>query len=371
MKLENINIVLENDIVFGSIEFKETITKINIKSAYKRGFPILTPGFIDSHIHGSHSFDVLDGTSHAIEGISLSLVKEGTTSYLPTPMTQSNEVIIKSLKSISDYYTKQNPMGAQIVGIHLEGPFINVEARGAQPKEYITPPNLKVFKRFEEASKHLIKKVSLAPELDGAKAFIQYLVERNILPSIAHTKASYDVALEAFHLGVNSLTHTYNAMSPIHHRDIGVVGLGYTKNVMCELIYDKIHVSPHAAKLLIKNATTNRVMLITDSMRHKGLEDGISELGGQKVIVKHGEARLENGSLAGSILKMIDGYKNLKELGYNYVQLAKMTATNAAQHFNLKDRGSLKAGLRSDFVLLSSSHEILKTYVNGLLVYSA
>lgn len=370
MKIKDVNIVLCEKVVYGDITFDETIISIKEKGGFKRGAPILTPGFIDGHIHGSAGIDVLDGTVEAIEVMALSLVKEGTTSFYPTPMTQSDDVIIKSMESISSYYQNQNKKAAQVVGIHLEGPFFNVDARGAQPKEYIKNPDIELFKRYQKASNNLIKKVSVAPELPGSIEFIKYLVQENIMPSLAHTKSTYETALKAYHAGAKSLTHTYNAMTPIHHRDIGVVGLAYTEAIMCELIYDKIHVSPLAAKLLIKNASTNRVMLITDAMRNKGLPDGVSEIGGQKVIVKNGEARLENGSLAGSILKMIDGYKHLKELGYNYVQLAKLTSTNAARHFKLNDRGAIKPGYRSDFVLLDKDLNILATYIQGEKVFS-
>ncbi len=369
MKITNINIVLEKKVIFGDIEFSETITKIKEKGKFKKGFPILTPGFIDTHIHGSASYDVLDGTVEAVHKMALSLVKEGTTTFYPTPMTQSKSVIKKSLESIYHYYKNQDSNAANIVGIHLEGPYFNVDARGAQPKEYIKNPDIKEFDEYNKACGYLIKKVSVAPELPGSIEFIKHLVSKKIHPSIAHTRATYKEALEGYNAGASSLTHTYNAMTPIHHRDIGVVGLGYSKDIMCELIYDEIHVSPPAARLLIRNATYNRVMLITDSMRNKGMPDGVSELGGQKVIIKNGEARLENGALAGSILKMIDGYNNLRRLGYSYVTLAKLTASNAAKHFNLNDRGVIKEGLRSDFVLLNPSHEIMKTYLNGKGVY--
>ncbi|MGI6782449.1 MAG: N-acetylglucosamine-6-phosphate deacetylase [Acholeplasmataceae bacterium] len=369
MKLTNVNIVLEDKVIFGDIKFNGKITKIIEKDSFKEGFPLLTPGFIDTHIHGSASFDAMDASENAIEQMALSLVREGTTSFMPTPMTQSNDKIIKSLESIASYYKNQNPLAAEVIGIHLEGPYFNVAARGAQPQEFIRNPNIEEFNNYLKASDNLIKKLSLAPELPGATELIKHLVSKNIIPSLAHTKATYNQALAAYQAGATSLTHTYNAMSPIHHRDIGVVGLGYTEEVMCELIYDTIHVSPPAAKLLINNATVNRVMLITDAMRNKWLPDGISELGGQTVIIKNGEARLENGSLAGSILKMIDGYNNLRKLGYNYVELAKLTSTNAAKHFKLNDRGIIKERLRSDFVLLDENHQIISTFIQGIVVY--
>lgn len=371
MKLNNINIVLCEKVVFGDIVFDNTITSIIEKGSYKEGYPILTPGFIDVHIHGSASYDVMDATPLALETIALSLVKEGTTSFLPTSMTQSHEAIVASLQAFHTYYKTQNSNAARALGIHLEGPYINKEARGAQILEHIRKPTIEEFESFNKASGQLIKKVSLAPEIEGATELIRYLNSKGIVASIAHTKASYFHVLKAIEAGATSLTHTYNAMTPLHHRDVGVVGAGFLHDELsCELIYDEIHVSPLAAKLLIKNKGANNVILITDSMRNKWMPDGISELGGQKVIVKNNEARLENGSLAGSVLKMIDGYKNLVKLGISLVDAAKISSTNAAKELGLTSMGQIKEGFVSDLVLMDSSYCIMKTFINGKEAYS-
>ncbi|MDD4069738.1 MAG: N-acetylglucosamine-6-phosphate deacetylase [Candidatus Izemoplasmatales bacterium] len=373
--LENINIVLEKKVIFGDIYVLDgKIAKIVEHGPQKVGFPILTPGFIDVHIHGSASFDAMDGEYHTNHQMALSLVKEGTTSYLPTTMTQSDELITKALKGFKEYYDNQDPNAAKVLGIHLEGPYLNQKFSGAQPTLHIRPFNLDEFKHWNKVSGNLIKKISIAPEFKENLNAIAYLKDNGVVVSAAHTNANYDDMNNAIKEGLTSLTHTFNAMTGLHHRDIGVVGAGLLHNTLsCELIFDKIHVSVPASKILLKNKTFKNVVLVTDSMRNKGMPDGISELGGQTVYIKNNEARLENGSLAGSILKMIDAYKNaINDLGVNLVKAAHMTSLNAARQLKVDDKlGSIQVGKFADLVLLDKNLNILKTYVNGKVVYEA
>ena len=228
------------------------------------------------------------------------------------------------------------------------------------------------FDRWNELSGHLIKKVSIAPEYEENMKAIAYLKQLGIVSSAAHTNADYKVISEAMQMGLTSLTHTFNAMSGFHHRDIGVVGAALLHNTLSsELIFDKIHVSVPAAKILLKNKTYKNIILITDSMRNKGMPEGISELGGQTVYIKNNEARLENGALAGSILKMIDAYRNaINDLEVSYVKAAHMTSLNAARQLKVDDKlGSIEVGKYADLVLLDAKLNLLKTYINGVSVY--
>lgn len=372
--IKDINIVLEDKIAFGDITFNDTIQSIHLKKDEVQGAPYIIPGFIDVHIHGSASHDAMDATFDAIKGMAQSLIKEGTTSFLPTTMTQSSKNIELALKNIYEY-TKTNPKDeARILGIHLEGPYMNKAAAGAQPFKYIKAPNLNEFKRWQKASGNLIKKVSFAPENAGAIAFTRYLKEQNIIPSIAHTKATYEIVRDAMEAGATSLTHTYNAMTSLHHRNVGVVGAGLLHSELsCELIYDRIHVLKEAAHILIKAKGSRGVILITDSMRNKGMPEGVSELGGQTVYIKKGEARLEDGTLAGSILKMIDGYHHLiEDFSLSLVEASHMASLNPAVELGVDDiLGSIKENKKADLLILDKDYQLKETIIDGKTVYKA
>lgn len=371
-EIKNINIVLENRVIFGDLTIKDNlITNILEKGEYQKDEDILIPGFVDIHIHGGYSYDAMDAKD-AVKNLSLNLPKEGTTSFLPTTMTQSNENILMALKAIGDYYKNQDENATRVLGVHIEGPYINIDARGAQNPTYIKKPDIEEFDNWNKESGYIIKKVSLAPENDQDFKFIKHLKEQSIVASIAHTTADYKTTKKAIEAGVSSFTHTYNAMTKLHHRDIGVVGAALLhQNVLSELIFDKIHVSVEAAKILFNNKTANNIALITDSMRNKGLADGVSELGGLKVIVKDNEARLEDGSLAGSILKMIDGYKNLvNNLNLSLVEASISSSLTPAKSINVDDKlGSIKINKLADLLILDNNLNIKETIINGKTVY--
>ena len=360
--------------------FDEKIQKISRcadKSAEVIELPenaIVLPGFIDQHIHGAGGSDGMDGTVEDIAIIAKTVAEEGTTSFLVTTMTQSVENITKAMKAVKEYRAANPKEGARVEGIHLEGPFIAAAHKGAQPLEYVAVPDIETFDKYNEASGNAIKIVTLAPEVDGAEALIRHLDKNGVVASIGHTGAKYADIVKAVEAGAKDVTHTYNAQSALHHREIGTVGSAMLVDELnCEMIADTIHVSVPAMKLLVKNKTADKLTLITDAMRAKGIPDGVSELGGQTVYVKNGEARLEDGTLAGSVLRMNRALQNVVEkVGVPFTQAVDYATKNPARTLGIDDvAGSIAVGKRADFVVINDKYDVLLTIRDGEVVYKA
>jgi len=361
-----------------TVEFDEKIVKIGKKSkAEEITLPkgaILLPGFIDQHIHGAGGSDGMDGTTEDIATIAKTLVKEGTTSFLVTTMTQSKEKITTAMQAVKSYREQNNEDGARVVGVHLEGPFIASSYKGAQPLEYVKLPDIATFEEYNRASGNAIKIVTLAPEVDGAMDFIRYLSANGVVASIGHTGAKFSEIEKAVEAGAKGVTHTYNAQTALHHREIGAVGSAMLlEELHCELIADTIHVSVPAMRLLVKNKPLDKLTLITDAMRAKGIPDGVSELGGQTVYVKNGEARLEDGTLAGSVLRMNRAIQNMVEkVGVPFTQAVDCATLNPAKTLGIdKETGSIAVGKRADFTVLNETYDVILTVVGGKVVYQA
>ena len=337
----------------------------------------LVPGFIDEHIHGAGGSDAMDGTEKALKTISDTLVKEGTTSFLFTTMTASPEKTKTALAAADEFIGKykkreENGMvtGARPLGVHLEGPFVNPVKCGAQPEEFILEPKICYLKDFL-VKDGLVKMITVAPELadDG---FIRYLTDKKITVSAGHTNATYEEFSASVKEGVTCTTHTYNAMRAFTHRETGVIGGAFLTDVYNELIADGIHVSYPAIKVLF-GMKSDKVILITDAMRAKGLSDGESELGGQKVFVKNGEARLFDGTLAGSVLKMNVAIKNLViKAGVPLETVIKCATENPAKNLKIFEKtGSIETGKTADLTLLSKNFDVLSVMTGGKTVYTA
>ncbi|MBQ7368801.1 MAG: N-acetylglucosamine-6-phosphate deacetylase [Clostridia bacterium] len=362
-----------------SVGFGEKIEKIGKVSKYAEIYPlpknaIVLPGFIDQHIHGAGGSDGMDGTVEDIAKIATTVAAEGTTSFLVTTMTQSKENITKAMGAVKEY-RKENPKtGARVVGVHLEGPFIAAAHKGAQPLEYVKEPDIATFDEYNAASGGAIKLVSLAPEVEGAEALVRHLSKKGIVASIGHTGAKFADIDKAVKAGAKNVTHTYNAQTALHHREIGTVGSAMLFDELnCELIADTIHVSVPAMRLLAKNKPNDKLTLITDAMRAKGLPDGESELGGQKVFVKDGEARLADGTLAGSVLKMNKAIQNFVEkVGVPFTQAVDCATINPAKNLSIDNEvGSIKVGKRADFTVINDKYDVLLTVRDGEIIYQA
>lgn len=335
---------------------------------------VLLPGFIDEHIHGAAGADAMDGSVDALKTIANAVASEGTTSFLATTMTQSPENILKAMSAVKTYKELNAADGAEVIGIHLEGPFISVKHIGAQPLEYVAAPSVEVFDKYNTASGNNIKIVSLSPETEGAEQLIKHLNNIGVVASAGHTDAGVADIEKAMAWGLSNVTHTYNAQKGLHHREIGTVGSAMLFDQLnCEAICDLIHLSAPAIKLLIKNKPHDKFTLITDSMRAKHLSDGISELGGQEVIVKNGEARLKNGALAGSILKMNDAIKNLVlSCNVRFTDAVDFATVNPAKNLNIFDSvGSIEVGKKANLTVLDGEFNVKTTIRDGLIIYKA
>lgn len=338
------------------------------------GNGVVVPGFIDQHIHGAGGSDAMDGTVKDLQVISTTVAREGTTGFLATTMTQSPQNISNALSAVKEIIEKGEFDGAQVLGVHLEGPFISPKHIGAQPLEYVAKPSVQIFDEYDAISGGNIKIVSLATEQDGGIELTEHLAKLGKVASIGHTGAKYDDVERAVKAGAKNVTHTYNAQTGLHHREVGVVGSAMLFDELnCEVICDTIHVSVPAIKLVIKNKPHDKFTLITDAMRAKGMPDGVSELGGQEVFVKNGEARLKDGTLAGSVLKMNVAIKNLVEkVGVSFTDAVDFATYNPAKNIGvLNERGTIELGKRADFAVLDDEFNVLLTVVGGEVVFKA
>ncbi|MBM7553030.1 N-acetylglucosamine-6-phosphate deacetylase [Thalassobacillus pellis] len=383
MIIKNIEIITENyEHVRGSLRIEnDTIAEISTGDLHtKQTIPVIDgqglmaiPGFIDVHIHGADGHDTMDASRKALNGIATVLPREGTTSFLPTTMTQHPDAITAALENIADYMKEnQAGNGAEVLGIHLEGPFISREKAGAQPEEFIRKPDISLFEKWQAASNNNIRLVTLAPEETGALALIAYLDKHGVVASIGHTNATYQEAMEAVNHGAKHVTHLFNQMSGLHHREPGVAGAALIRDELSlEVIADNVHVHPEAVHLAYRSKGAGKLMLITDAMRAKCLPNGSYELGGQAVEVTGNEVRLPDGTLAGSILTLQEAAKNMTEIAdISIAELIKMTSENAARQLGIFDRkGSIRIGKDADLVLIDKNRDVVMTICRGEIAF--
>lgn len=326
------------------------------------------PGFIDIHIHGGYGEDAMDASYEGLQHLTEQLLSEGTTSFLATTMTQSDEAIEHALANIADFYKQQEKgKGAEIVGIHLEGPFISEHKVGAQNPKFVQRPSVEKIQHFQQVAQDLIKIITIAPEVSGATEVIQALSD-DIIFSMGHTVATFDEANDAVAQGAKHITHLYNAGSGFEHRNPGIFGSAWTNDhIHTEIIGDGVHSHPAAVNIAYKQKGNERMYLITDAMRAKGMPEGEYDLGGQNVIVKDNEAHLATGSLAGSILRMNDGLNNLVQFtGAPLGELWRVTSLNQAQALGIDDtKGSIENGKDADIVIVDDNIQVEKTIKAG------
>ena len=320
----------------------------------------IIPGMIDIHIHGGYTVDAMDADPQKLLAFSEDLLQEGVTSFFATTMTQSKDNIAKALAAVP----KGVELGANIAGVHLEGPYVNVEKAGAQPHEYIIPPDVNQLKEWNELANGMIKLVTFAPEKDEDQSFQSYMQQHQIVGSAGHTDVTYDELVEK---KVTHFTHLYNQMKGLHHREPGTVGYALLdEQAYVELIVDGIHVHPEMVRLVYKMKGADRICVITDAMRAKGLPDGRYELGGQPVSLKNETVTLDDGTLAGSALTMDNAFRNIMQFtGCSIEEAVKMTSVNQAEEFNLTQKGAIAPTKDSDFVLMDEHLQIISTFTKG------
>ncbi len=356
--LEGYNLLFGKKIIKITKELPIWAEVIDAKGLY------LSAGFIDIHIHGSAGYDVMDASDEALSAIAKSLLQTGTTSFLATTMTMSKEAIEKALTVVQNHKHKD---GAKVLGVHLEGPFINEKKHGAQNPEFIQNPNFELIEPYID----VVKMITLAPEVEGGEAFIKHMKEHypHVILSVGHSDATYEVTKKSFTWGVSHSTHLFNAMNPLHHREPGIVGAVLeNEQVSCEIIADMIHVHPLFFNILYK-LKKEQLLLVTDAMRAGCMHCGEYDLGGQKVVVKESEARLKDGTLAGSVLKLNEALKNFNEhTDISLPELIATVTTLPAKKLGLKV-GALKEDFPADFVLFDDGFEIYSTFVNAEEVY--
>lgn len=330
----------------------------------------VAPGLVDVHIHGYLGEDTSDGKAEGIEKMANGIMKNGVTSWCPTTMTVSMDEINTALNTVRSLKEKSKAWdGAEILGVNLEGPFINPKKKGAQAETHIKAPDAK----FIIDNADIISVATMAPEMDGGCEAIAEIREKsNVKVSVGHTDATFEEALAGIDAGATHITHLFNAQTPLHHRNPGVVGAALLRDVYTELICDTFHVHKGLFELIAK-IKGDKLVLITDCTRAGGMPDGEYTLGGQKIIVNGIECLLEDGTIAGSVLKLNNAVKNV----YNNTDMPLWTVVaaaslNPAKAIGVDDRkGSLEAGKDADIIITDRDFNIMKTIIGGNVKYEA
>lgn len=330
----------------------------------------IVPGFIDLHTHGGGGYDILINANYdAINKLSGFYAIHGVTSFLATTATAPNDVLKNAMKALREAIERGTD-GAQILGIHLEGPWISKRKPGAQPVQWIRPPSFEEFMKLYEESGKNIKLVTIAPEEEGGLEFAKKLRELGVVVAIGHSAASYEEIVEAVRYGVSHAAHMFNAMKELHHRKPGTVGAILSiDDISAEIIADCVHVHPAVIKVLVKAKGVDKVCLITDSTPYAGMPDGEYTFAGMiKVIVKNGACRLPTGQLAGSVLTMDRAVKNMVEkIGVSLKEAIRMATYNPAKVIDVDDvRGSLEPGKDADIVILNKKLEVEMAIISGI-----
>ncbi len=359
---ENAYLEIKDDGTFGSILEEKPEGTIIDYSAYH-----LAPGLVDTHIHGYASHDVMDNDFEGIKVISEGLLSCGVTSWLPTTLTDSVENLDAVCETIGQHAGQET--GAKIQGIFLEGPFFTEKYKGAQNPKYMSDPSIEKLDKWHRLSQGLVNKIAIAPERQGVKEFIEFANSKDIRTALAHSDATYQEAKEAVDAGANIFVHVYNGMSGLHHREPGMVGAALNlKDVYAEMICDGHHVHPAAAEVVIKARGPEETVLITDCMRAGGMGEGLSRLGEFEVVVKDGTARLkDSGSLAGSILELIEAVQNV--LAWGLVSLPdalRMASLAPAKSVGIDHVcGLIAEGRAADLIVVDDAGQLIATYLDG------
>lgn len=324
------------------------------------------PGLIDVHFHGCVGYDFCDGTQEALENIATYQIQNGITSICPASMTLPEKTLVSILKNAQSFASLSKDSISRLCGIHLEGPIIASEKKGAQNGDFIKDPNLALFYRLRDCAPELIKLITLAPELPGSMDFIEEISSLAHV-SLGHTSCDYNTAAKAFQLGADHITHLYNAMPGFTHRSPGPIGAAFDNPcVMVELICDGVHIHPSVVRATFQLFGDDRMVLISDSMMATGMNDGDYSLGGQKVSVDGNKATLLDGTLAGSVTNLMNCMRTAISMGIPLESAIKSATINPAKSIGIDTLyGSIKKGKVADCLILDKQTLALKTVILG------
>ena len=328
------------------------------------------PGFIDVHIHGANGIDTMAADGEHLAQASIWLASQGVTGWMPTLVPGPVEEYQRAVSAIEQ--ASGFKRGARILGVHYEGPFVNSAQCGALRTQffraYSRPADISDLPAVQSPRRNLM---TLAPEVEGGINLINELTQRGWIISIGHTKADFDLLDQALAAGARHMTHFMNAMSPLHHRSPGPVGWGLLHDdVTCDVIADGIHLDPRTLKLLMKTKGPERLVLISDAIAAAGLGDGVYQIWNESITVKDGRTSNQRGSIAGSVISMLDALQLMRKLGVPEVDLARISATNPARLLGIEDEcGSIEEGKRADLVALDDNGDVRFTMVGGEVVY--
>lgn len=366
-----------DDLGAGSVVVRDGRIHVFEPAAYDGGFEgsivdagglWLTPGLVDVHVHGAAGHDTMDATPRALDGMARFFAMHGVTGFLATTITADHAATVRAVENAAHY---RSGAGARLLGVHLEGPYLSPKWPGAQPVEHIRPADAA---EYEQLFAHgNVRLITLAPEIEANRSLLRYAREHAARVSIGHTDAVYGQVLEAVELGADHMTHTFNAMRGLHHREPGAAGAALTcADVFAELIADGVHVHPAVGGLLLRAKGVERAVLVTDAMRAAGLGDDVYELGGHAVTVAGGIARLADGTLAGSTLTLDRAVRNAQRWGdLSFGAAVAIASTTPARSIGLQDVGVLRPGAWADLVLWDEHLRVRMTIVQGRVVYNA
>ena len=326
----------------------------------------MIPGLVDIHLHGNSGADFSDGSYDGLVKMARFLATAGTTSFSPASMTLPEETIAAAFRSAVKLRDDAPQGCAALRGVTMEGPFFNEKKKGAQNADFLKKPVAGMFRRLQEKADGLIRIACVAPELDGAQDFIREVSATGVTVSAAHTNAAYDEAAAGFDAGITHLTHLFNAMPPLLHREPSVIGAASERdNVTAELICDGVHAHPSAVRAAFKLFGPSRICLISDAMAACGLSDGESMLGGQKVFIKDGRATLADGTIAGSVATLFTCFRTAISMGIPAEDAVRCATANPARVIGAADIGCIAPGKRADYLICGSDWTLKDVYIAG------
>lgn len=366
MKIFNAKVFIGNKFIEGGIDFDDkfkscgegiTDGDVNANGAY------IIPGLVDIHTHAAVDADASDGDADGMQKMSKYYASGGVTSWCPTTMTLKEHELIPAMNTIRDFVRPAN--GAKVAGIHMEGPFVSMAKRGAQNPDNIHVPDAELFKRLNDASGGLVRVITMACEEPGALEAIAE-ISKYCTVSIGHTTSDYDTAKRAYDVGATHLTHLFNAMPSLLHRDPGVIAAAYEAGATAEIITDGIHVHPAMIRIA-RDLFGKNLVLISDSLRCAGMPDGDYTLGGQDITMKDGKATLTGtDTIAGSSIHLMEGVRRSVSFGIKLEDAVYAATTAPARAINMSDTiGSIEKGKSADFCLLDKDLNVTDVYING------